>query len=94
MELTIRTQESEPVFGRSRIAFSVSYEGSVPSRKDVRDALAKQLAVEPERLVIRAVLSGFGKRTAEGLAYAYADRSRLEEVELAHYEKRGVPKEE
>ena len=71
MNISIDNKTSNALLSRTDVSFSLTYEGAVPSRKQVREALSMALSVGAERLVIVRMTSAFGMHQVKGIAHLY-----------------------
>ncbi|MCD6464589.1 hypothetical protein J7L02_03665 [Candidatus Woesearchaeota archaeon] len=83
MEINITLQQEEKLLSRQRIEFEVANIQATPSLKDVRLALAKQLSLNPDTLIVRHLRSMFGYARAKGLAFHYQSLKALKQLENA-----------
>lgn len=88
MDILIREDKNNPLLNRRELDFVVKYEGSTPSRSDVRNKLAAMLNAPLELLVIRKMTPEFGMQEANGYAKLYEEESRMKELELEYVLKR------
>lgn len=88
MDILIREDKNNPLLNRRELDFVVKYEGSTPSRSDVRNKLAAMLNAPFELLIIQKITPIFGMQEAEGYAKLYEDETRMKELELEYVLKR------
>lgn len=72
MNVSIQSKQENRLLGRTDVGFSVEFEAGVPSREQVRSALATALSVADKQIVMVRIDNGFGVHTATGLAHVYA----------------------
>lgn len=96
MNLTIINQIENPLLERTELIFNVAHPGEKPPRKDVvKEAIANQLNVKKDLVVIHRMKSIFGSQEIKGEAKVYKKSERLQNVERKHILKRnGLLKEE
>lgn len=71
MDLSVDTRSKNELFGREDVSFTVKFDGAIPSRKQVREALSTAIGMPAPQVVLVRLRGGFGVRTAKGLAHAY-----------------------
>jgi len=73
MDISINEKTENPLLKRTEVRFTVEFEGSTPSRKEVREKLCTLLKSSPELTVIREMKQGFGSKKLLGIARVYSD---------------------
>lgn len=71
MNISIDLRTGNALLGRTEVTFSLTFEGAVPSRKEVREGLSMALSTPSERIVVVRLDSSFGTHRASGLAHVY-----------------------
>ncbi len=71
MNISIDSKNTNALLNRTDVKFSIAFEGGIPSRKQVREALAAALSVPAERIVVVRLDSSFGVHTLSGIAHLY-----------------------
>ena len=66
----------------------MKYEGSTPSRSDIRNKLAAMLNAPLELLIIQRIKTEYGMQEGKGYAKLYEDADRMKQVELEYVLKR------
>ena len=84
MELKIEERRRNPLLRREEIRATVSFEGGTPTRREVREALARALGKDVGVVFVRRVLTEYGARRARVLAMAYDDRDYALQIEPEH----------
>jgi small subunit ribosomal protein S24e len=90
MDIRILNDKNNLLLNRRELDFIVRYEGSTPSRNDVRNKLAAILNAPLELLVIQRIKTEYGMQEAKGYAKLYEDAARMKEVELEYVLKRNA----
>jgi small subunit ribosomal protein S24e len=88
MEIQILKDKSNGLLNRRELDFIVKYEGSTPSRIDVRSKLAALLNAPLELLVVQRFATEYGMQEAKGYAKLYSDAQRMKEIENEYVLKR------
>ncbi|MBM3229634.1 hypothetical protein FJZ26_04350 [Candidatus Parvarchaeota archaeon] len=77
MEMSIDSKTENKLFDRVEVSFSVQFEKSTPSRKEIREELAKHTGASSDLIVIGRLGTQFGKRKANGQASLYKNKEAL-----------------
>jgi small subunit ribosomal protein S24e len=88
MDIKILKDKKNSLLNRRELDFIVRYEGSTPSRNDVKNKLAAMLNAPLELLVIQRIKTEFGMQEGKGYAKLYESADRMKEVELEYVLKR------
>lgn len=84
MDITVLTEDDNPLLHRTDVQFEVTHEEATPSRLSVRDSLAAQLGKDAEEVVVHTIDTTFGMRKTIGYAKVYDDPEVATEVEADH----------
>lgn len=84
MEITILSEDENPMLHRTDVRFRVSHAEATPDRLGVRDSLAARLGKDADEVVIRSLDTKFGMRTTLGEAKVYESADRATDVEQDH----------
>jgi small subunit ribosomal protein S24e len=84
MEITVLSQEANPLLHRTDVQFEVVHDEATPSRLSVRDSLAAQLGKDAEEVVVHELDTKFGMRKTVGYAKVYDTAADAEEIEGEH----------
>lgn len=84
MEITVVSQEENPMLHRTDVTFRVSHVEATPDRLAVRDSLAARLNKDADEVVIRKLDTKFGMRTTYGEAKVYESPVEAKEVEQGY----------
>ena len=90
MDIRIIKDKKNLLLNRRELDFIVRYEGSTPSRNDVKNKLAAMLNAPLELLVVQRIKTEYGMQEAKGYAKLYEDAARMKEVELEYVLKRNA----
>ncbi|AAM07050.1 TPA: 30S ribosomal protein S24e [Methanosarcina acetivorans] len=88
MDIKILKDKNNSLLNRRELDFVVKYEGSTPSRSDVRNKLAAMLNAPLELLIIQRIKTEYGMQESKGYAKVYADEARMKQVEQEYILKR------
>ena len=88
MDIKILEDKNNVLLNRRELDFTVKYEGSTPSRNDVRNKLAAMLNAPLQLLVVQKIDTEYGMQEARGYAKLYAEEARMKELEQEYVLKR------
>jgi small subunit ribosomal protein S24e len=77
MEITIDGKKENKSLERNEVAFTIKFEKVIPSRKEVREELARMLSADAKLLVVDAMNGIYGAQAAKGTARTYKDAKRM-----------------
>jgi small subunit ribosomal protein S24e len=84
MEITVISEEENPMLHRTDVRFRVSHAEATPDRLAVRDSLAARLNKDANEVVVRRLDTKFGMRETVGEAKVYQGAEFAEDVEQDH----------
>lgn len=84
MEITILSEEENPMLHRTDVSFRVSHVEATPDRLAVRDSLAARLNKDADEVVIRRLDTKFGMRETIGEAKVYESPEFATDVEAEY----------
>ena len=84
MQLAIREKKENKVLNRTELLCEVGFEKTVPSRKEIREAICASAGFSPELLVIISVSGIFGSKKAKVIAHYYHNKEALA-IERKHF---------
>jgi len=90
MDIRILKDRKNALLNRRELDFIVKYEGSTPSRSDIKSKLAAMLNAPLELLVIQKIKTEYGMQEGKGYAKLYETADRMKEVELEYVLKRNA----
>lgn len=90
MDIKIIKDKKNSLLNRRELDFIVKYEGSTPSRNDVRNKLAAMLNAPLELLVIQRIKTEYGMQESKDYAKLYEDADRMKQVEQEYVLKRNA----
>ncbi len=96
MEVEIISTTENKLLERKEISAAVRFDGATPNRKDIREAVATKIGLNPDMTILNSVVSEFGAKEIRVTAHAYSNLKKLIEVEPVYLRKRdgvGVEKE-
>ena len=81
MEITVISEEENPMLHRTDVRFRVSHAEATPDRLAVRDSLAARLNKNADEVVVRQLDTKFGMRETVGEAKVYQGAGFAKDVE-------------
>jgi len=84
MDVTIISEDENPMLHRSDIRFEIVHDEATPSRLSVRDSLAAKLDKGSDEVVVHELDTKFGMRKTVGYAKVYESADFATEVEQEH----------
>ncbi|RME52855.1 hypothetical protein D6783_03510 [Candidatus Woesearchaeota archaeon] len=93
INLAITQDERQPLLDRRLITATCTTESTTPSKALLRKALAKAAGAPQDLVVIRSVHTSYGTNQALITACVYEKKESLQQIELAHLQKRNQKEE-
>jgi len=84
MDVTIISEEENPMLHRTDIRFETVHDETTPSRLSVRDSLAAKLDKGSDEVVVHELDTTFGMRKTVGYAKVYDSPEFARDVEQDH----------
>ena len=81
MQINITENKDNPLLERVELKGTLAFEGSTPSNQDLSQALATQTKNKLPLIVIRRILTSFGKKEASFEAVAYKNEAAMSKTE-------------
>jgi small subunit ribosomal protein S24e len=81
MDISIISEEENPMLHRTDVTFEVTHDEATPSRLSARDSLAAMLNKDADEVVVRELDTKFGMRKTIGEARVYESPDAAREVE-------------
>ena len=93
-EITISNQLKQPLLQRTQVSASVSFEGVVPSRIEVRKLLAQKVGKPEAHVIVHHILPGFATGSAVVKADVYDNADVMKKLIDKFTTIRHMPKDE
>jgi small subunit ribosomal protein S24e len=84
MDVTIISEEENPMLHRTDIRFETVHDETTPSRLSVRDSLAAKLDKDSDEVVVHELDTKYGMRKTIGYAKVYDSPDEARDVEQDH----------
>ncbi len=88
MDINITEDKNNALLNRRELKFDATFEGSTPSRIDVKSKIAAMLNVPLELVILQKFENSYGMSAANGYAKIYEDADRMKVVEKEYVLKR------
>ena len=77
MDMTLLKERDTPLLSRKRCTLEVHFKGATPSRKQIRDEIAKKLKSDPELTVVKHIYTRHGVEKAKVIANIYTKKEDM-----------------
>ena len=94
MKINILNEENKPLLSRTEINAEIEFEGSTPSKEEVKKEIAKQKKKNEELVVVKNIYNKFGLNKAKSLIYIYEQKKDMEMIEPKQRKKKEKKKKE
>jgi|SRR3989338_3267627 len=94
MKINILNEENKPLLSRTEINAEIEFEGSTPSKEEVKKGIAKQKKKNEELVVVKNIYNKFGLNKAKSLIYIYEQKKDMEMIEPKQRKKKEKKKKE
>lgn len=84
MNISIDSRTGNALMGRTDVAFSLTFDNAIPSRKEVREGLSMALSTPAERIVVVRMNNSFGTHRVAGIAHIYPTPDAALKIEKNH----------
>ncbi|HYC19976.1 MAG TPA: hypothetical protein VEF35_05085, partial [Candidatus Bathyarchaeia archaeon] len=91
MQIEVIKEENNKLLNRKQLQLKIQYEAATPARKEVKDKVAADFKVEPERVIIDNMQTAFGKKEATAYIKIYESAEAALQIEQEHILKRNAP---
>ena len=91
MQIEVIKEENNKLLNRKQLQIKIQYEAATPARKEVRDKVAADFKIEPERVIIDNMQTAFGKKEATVYVKIYESAEAALQIEQEHILKRNAP---
>lgn len=84
MELELVSRRENSLLKRDELVFRVRFRGGTPSRRELREMIARHLGKSPANIFIRRISTEYGKEEALVFVMAYHSRAMALMMEPKH----------
>ncbi len=91
MQIEVTEEDNNTVLNRKELKVKVLHPAGTPSRIDVKNAVAAQLKVSPELVIVDNMKTAFGKKETAAYVKVYGSEDAAREIERDHILKRNQP---
>ena len=93
MDLELIKERDMPLMSNKRYSFYLKFKGSTPSRKDIKESVAKQIKSDPELTIIKHIYTRYGIEKAKIIANVYTKKEDMIKFEEKSTLEKNNPKE-
>ena len=87
-------KEEKSVMPRKELTLEVTFEKSTPKRLDLKKEIATKTKNKEDLLIIKKIITDYGKRKSKVTAYVYNDEETLKKIEYPKVIEKNFPKQE
>ncbi len=81
MNVNLISTTENKMLERKEIRAEVSFDGATPKRAQLKEAVSHKVGANPELVVLRRVVSSFGRKVVKVLAHSYSKKETLMDTE-------------
>ncbi len=90
LQINIDSKDEKPLMSRTELKGLVAFDGSTPSRAEVRKEIAKAMKTQEENVVVESLATYYGDSKADLLAYVYKNADDAKAITHKHITKRNA----
>ena len=91
MQIEVIKEENNELLNRKQLQLKIQHEAATPARIEVRDKVAADFKIEPERVIIDNMQTAFGKKETTAYVKIYESAEAAQQIEQEHILKRNAP---
>ena len=91
MQIEVIKEENNELLNRKQLQIRIQHEAATPARIEVRDQVAADFKIEPERVIIDHMRTAFGKKETTAYVKIYESAEAARQIEQEHILKRNAP---
>ncbi|MEW6722736.1 MAG: hypothetical protein AB1324_05735 [Candidatus Micrarchaeota archaeon] len=84
MNVNLISNEENKLLERREVKAEVSFDGATPKRAELKSAIGQKIGANPDTMVVRKVVSMFGRHTVRVTAHVYPSKESLMGMEPVH----------
>ncbi len=93
MEINIKSDRENKLFGRREVEFAATYHGSkTPSREEIKEEICKRLSLNPDTTVVIRIDQAYGSTASNVEVHSYSDKETMERLVKKRDKKGGKAK--
>lgn len=81
MRLEVKKERDTPLLSRKRVTLMAEYDGTTPSRINVRKEVAKKLGAKENLVVIKHIYTRFGSSKSKIITHVYNNEGEMKKLE-------------
>ena len=91
MQIEVIKEENNELLTRKQLQLKIQHEAATPARIEVRDKVAADFKIAPERVIIDNMQTAFGKKETTAYVKIYESAEAARQIEQEHILKRNTP---
>jgi ribosomal protein S24E len=91
MQIEVIKEENNELLTRKQLQLKIQHEATTPARLEVRDKVAADFKIAPERVIIDNMQTAFGKKETTAYVKIYESAEAARQIEQEHILKRNTP---
>ena len=91
MQIEVIKEENNELLTRKQLQLKIQHEATTPARLEVRDKVAADFKIAPERVIINNMQTAFGKKETTAYVKIYESAEAARQIEQEHILKRNTP---
>lgn len=81
MNITVTNKIKNDLLSREEIEATINFDGPTPSRQKVLKELSESIKAKPDTVIVKQILTEYGKSFAKVIAYVYTNKETMEKLE-------------
>ncbi len=90
MQIEVIKEENNELLTRKQLQLKIQHEATTPARLEVRDKVAADFKIAPERVIIDNMQTAFGKKETTAYVKIYESAEAARQIEQEHILKRNT----
>jgi small subunit ribosomal protein S24e len=91
MQINVIEEKENPLLNRRELQIKIEHPAGTPARIEVKNAVAAELKVEPQRVIVGSMKAAFGKKETIAYIKIYESPENARQIEAEHILKRNAP---
>jgi small subunit ribosomal protein S24e len=91
MQIEVIKKEENALLNRKELQIKIEHPAATPARMEVKNKVAADLKIEPDRVIIDNMKTAFGKKETMAYVKIYESAEAAQQIEREHILKRNTP---
>jgi small subunit ribosomal protein S24e len=91
MQIEVTKEQYNALLNRKELQIKIEHPAATPARSEVKNKVAADLKIEPERVIVDNMKTAFGKRATIAYVKIYESAEAAQQIEREHIIKRNQP---